>query len=74
LKLEHHPQGKSTNWSRKPKNIPWMESLGLSSVALTLSIWTMGGNFSNRPLRQHSFPSIRKQKEMNQLPRNISSL
>jgi len=45
-------RGKSTNWSRKPNDIPWMllASFWQSVVVLTLLSWTMGGYSSTSAL------------------------
>ena len=53
-----HSQEKSTNWSRKPSEIPWalLASLLLSVVVLTLKSLMMGVNPSASALNQQSFP------------------
>ena len=53
-------RGESTNWSRKPNDIPWMllASLWQSVVVLTMLSWMMDGNSSTPTLSQHSLSRV----------------
>jgi len=57
MRRNNHKE-RTTNWSRKPNDIPLVSlaSLSPSVMVLTLQSWKMSGNSSTLALNQQSLP------------------